>query len=82
MVLKNNINNHYDSDPTAYYDAVGGKYKKWKLELETLSQKLEIDQYGKNMGELDNVINKFNRLDCPITLNPSESTFLDVSAVF
>jgi len=30
------------------------------------------------MGELQYVINKFNRIDCPITLNPHDSTLLDV----
>jgi hypothetical protein len=75
---KNNINNHSDSDPTALYRAVGGNYRKWKLEIEDISKRLEIDQYGKNMGEIQDVIHKFNRLDCPINLNPSESTFLDI----
>ena len=78
MILKNNNNNQCDSDPTAYNDAVGGNYQKWKLEIENVSQKLKIDCFGKNMGEIQNVIQKFNKLDCPITLNPSESTFLDV----
>ena len=78
MVFKNNNNKDYDSDPTAYFDAVGGNNQKWKLEIEKLSQKLEIDCYRKNMGEIQDVIQKFNRLDCPLTLNPNESTFLDV----
>jgi hypothetical protein len=72
------LNNYKDSDSTAHYGAVGGNYKKWKLEIENLSKKLGIDQYGKNMGEIQDVIHKFNRLDCPLILKPHESTFLDV----
>ena len=31
------------------------------------------------MGELEYVINNFNRFNCPLTLKPNESTFLDVA---
>jgi len=79
LVLKNNNNNDYDSDPATFNDVVGGNFQKWKLEIEKLSQKLEINQYGKNMGELEYVINNFNRFNCPLTLKSNESTFLDVA---
>ncbi len=41
MILKNNINNDYDSDPTANidFDAVGGKSEKWII----------IDKLGQNV---------------------------------
>lgn len=46
--------NHYDSDPTAIDKAVGGKYKKWKLEIENMLRLLEnkIPEYGKDMVKL------------------------------
>lgn len=72
------LSDEYDSEPTVQIGTVGGKNKIWKTFVDNISQNLEIDPYGKNMGELDNVIKKINRLDCPITLNPANSTFLDV----
>ena len=83
MSLKNNINNDYDSDPTAdiNFDAVGGKNQAWNI-LDDIGQNVEhLDPQldGEVMGELDYVIQKLNRLNCPISLNSQDSTFLDVA---
>lgn len=42
MNLKNDINNDYDSDPTANidFDAVGGKSEKWKI-IEKIGQNVK-----------------------------------------
>ena len=82
MSLKNNINNNYDSDPTANidFDAVGGKSEIWK-NLEKLGQKHvkhPKPQEEEDMGELD-YVTKFNRLNCPIVLDPKTSTFIDIA---
>ena len=83
MSLKNNINNDYDSDPTAFSNAVGGQKQEWKQVLKKVGQNYfkhsdpQLD--GEVMGELEYVIKKLNRLNCPITLNSQDSTFLDVA---
>ncbi|UCD13431.1 MAG: site-specific integrase [Thermoplasmatales archaeon] len=84
MNQKNNINQDYDSDPTAnLFDAVGGNKEKWKEILENIGQKhvkhLNPQLDGEVMGEIEYVIKKLNRLNCPITLNSQDSTFLDVA---
>lgn len=82
MVLKNNNNNDYDSDPTAYRDAVGGKNQKWKLEIEKLSKSSLKDHFpsGLEMEEyLDVILQKNNRIDCPIILDPNIASFIEVA---
>ena len=59
---------------------VGGERENWKIILEEISQR-HIEYHnpnGKDMGDLRYVIKKVNRFNCPLTLNPQESTFLDV----
>ena len=83
MSLKNNINDSLHADPTAFFDAVGGYNQEWKKFLEKIGQKhikhLDPRLDGEVMGELEYVIKKLNRLNCPITLNSQDSTFLDVA---
>ena len=81
MVLKNNNNNQYDSDPTAHYGAVGGNLKKWKLEIEDISKKYlkgQIQSFGEVMGELKYALKNINRTDFPIFLDPKTASFIDV----
>ena len=69
-------------DPTNFSQLAGGKNQKWQNILEKLGKNVEhLDPQldGEVMGELDYVIKKLHRLNCPITLNPQDSTFLDVA---
>lgn len=82
MVLKNDNNNQYDSDPTAHYGAVGGNYKKWKLETEKLSQRflnVNIPPIGEIMGELVYALKNINRTNFPIFLDPKTTSFIQVA---
>ncbi len=77
-----NINNHYDYDlANNFNELAGGINQEWVRDLEKSSKKFieYTDPFGKDMGELQYVIKNFNRLNCPITLNPKDSTFLDVA---
>jgi len=47
----------------------------WRRLLKEIQR---LSPCGNGMGELEYVIKKVNRLNCPLTLNPSQSTFLDV----
>ena len=80
--LDDYINNHYDSDPTAYHDAVGGKYQRWKLEIEELSKRFvngNIPPLGNIMGELTYALKHIKRTDFPIFLDPQNSSFIQVA---
>jgi len=79
---ENHINNHYDSDPTAFYDAVGGNNKKWKLEIEKLGQRYvngNIPPVGNIMGELIYALKHIKRTEFPIFLDPETSSFIQVA---
>jgi len=84
---ENNINNHIDSDPTAFNDAVGGKNKEWKEILTRLSQKHikhQIPQYWEdqvkqryvtnynNVGELNKPHIDDNKLLYPLHVDRSQ----------
>jgi len=76
------LSNHYDSDPTAYHDAVGGNYQKWKLEIENLSQRyvnVDIPPIGNIMGEIVYALKHIKRTDFPIFLDPGTSSFIQVA---
>lgn len=83
MNRKNNINDSFNADPTNFSQLVGGNNQKWQNILEKLGQRhieyLKPQLDGEVMGELEYVIKKLHRLNCPITLNPQDSTFLDVA---
>lgn len=59
---------------------IGGDQKEWN-DLYRTGQRLEnINPLGGYyLGELEYVISKTNRLNCPLALNPAVSTFLDVA---
>jgi integrase len=58
--------------------AAGGKHQEWNEFITSVSQNIEyLNPYGMGMGELE-YVKKFNRLNCPITLDPKTSTFEDV----
>ena len=71
------IKTNCDSKP-APSPGVGGNNKKCESFGKDLSQSVECQKIGLDMGDLENVI-KTIRLDCPITLKPGESTFIDVA---
>ena len=77
------LRNPYDYDPITSGEVTGGANQNCKRKLKKLSQRhveeLEPQSDGEGMGELEYVIKHFNRLNCPITLNPKDSTYLDVA---
>lgn len=76
------LSNHYDSDPTAFHDAVGGKHKKWKLEIEKLSKNLLNGNLpdGMDMEDyLDVILENVKRTDFPIILDPKSASFDEVA---
>jgi len=79
-----NINNQYDYDLANNFNKLaGGNKEKCEKIIENIRQshveQLKPQLDGGDMGELEYVIKHFNRLNCPITLNPRDSTFLDVA---
>ena len=74
------FNESLDSYSTNSQGLVGGKDQEWNI-LEDVSQnhveqpKSPLD--GEDMGELE-YVEKLNRFDCPITLNPKTASFVDV----
>jgi len=62
------------------FEPTGGDIQKWKI-LDQLGQNLENVPLlgGMFLGELEYVISKSNRLNCPNTLDPKNSNFLDVA---
>ncbi len=82
MVLKNNNNQNYDSDPTVYHNAVGGKLEAWKYFIENLSQKQienQIPSVGDIMGELTHALKHIKRTNFPIFLDSQTSSFIQVA---
>jgi hypothetical protein len=81
LVLKNNNNQEYDSEPAAYLNGVGGNYQKWNLEIENISQRLESNiPDGMDMEDyLDVILKTVNRTEFPIILDPKTATFDDVA---
>jgi len=64
----------------SFVELVGGSREKWIEIFELLGQPVEQNKhYGKDMGELEYVIKKLHRFNCPITLKPEDSSFLDVA---
>ena len=62
-------------------ELVGGTNQEWKKRIHTIGQKINPKNSllnGENMGELD-YVKHINRLNCPIVLNPENSTFDDVA---
>lgn len=77
----NNINNDYDSDPTAFFDAVGGNNQEWKEFLKKLSQnhiKRQNSRMGKDMVKQAYEITRDFQLENPIKLDPKSATFEQV----
>jgi len=65
------------------HELVGGVHQEWKTIVNQIGQHY-IEHHksptdGEDMGELEYVLKKLHRLDCPIILNPQDSTFLDVA---
>jgi integrase len=60
----------------------GGNYKKWKLEIESLSQR-SINEILPNkvisLEDLKSVLKNINRVNTPIFLDPENATWLDVA---
>lgn len=74
---KNNLNKINDSSLTQKFEG-GGEKRKCNI-LKKLSHISEENIFClKNMGEIEYVIKKINRLNYPIVLNPQESIFTDV----
>jgi integrase len=82
-----NFFNNKDVSCSANSDSelVGGINQVWKEILEEISQS-PVEQLEPHKGvedmvncEYETLKNNFNRLNCPITLNPQESTFDDVA---
>jgi len=77
---ENPIKDSNDLKSTKSFDLGGGKTKSWKEIIDRLGQSVnQTTPYGKAMGELEYVVKKIHRSDCPTTLNPKDSTFLDVA---
>ena len=79
--MKNDINDSFIQASTNFPQLVGGENQAWNI-LEEIGPNVEhLDPQldGEVMGELDYVIQKLNRLNCPISLNSQDSTFLDVA---
>lgn len=77
----NNINNDYDSDPTAFFDAVGGNNQKCKNLSKRISQyhiENQIPSVGDIMEGLRSKLATIKRSDVPLFLDPKTATFLDV----
>ncbi len=77
--MKNDINDSFIPSPTNFSQLVGGKNQAWNI-LEDIGQNVEhLDPQldGEVMGELD-YVTKFNRLNCPIILDPENTTFDDI----
>jgi integrase len=76
-ILKNLCYNN----PTSIVRLVGGNNKEWKKELkieEKVEQPEELEGIALG-GDLDVALDKYNRCDCPIFLNPQTATFNDVA---
>jgi integrase len=67
--------------PVARFKVTGGSENRWNI-LGNVSQK-NMNAVGPSgggvLGELEYVIEKSNRFNCPIVLDPKHSTFLDVA---
>ena len=71
------FNNNYYS---ASYSNIGGDLQNWE-KLKQLLGKCSLKDSNKflvNMDGLENVIKNFNRLNCPIVLDPKHSTLIDI----
>jgi len=80
LSLKNHINNEYDSNPTAFKDAVGGNKKEWKkITNISYSVKNQLPQVGDIMEALKEQLKHIKRIDVPLFLDPKTATFLDVA---
>ena len=80
-MLKNHINNDCDSDPTAFFDAVGGNNQKCENITKRLSQnhiESQIQSVGDIMEGLRSKLATIKRSDVPLFLDPKTATFLDV----
>jgi len=78
MISEGFLKDKCDSSLTTH-SVVGGVKKNCK----NIGRKpnISIDRqnlFWKDMGDLKSILNKINRLNCPITLDPQNSTFLDV----
>jgi len=79
----NDIKDSIYSNTTNFNQLVGGNNQEWRQVLKKIGQKpveCVISPVGEAMRDLEYVIKNVNRLNCPITLNPQDSTFLDVAA--
>ena len=80
-LLKTHINDGYNADPADLLQSVGGYNQEWK-NTNQLGKRLVDYQYpdGMDMEEyLDVVLQKTNRIDFPIILDPSTASFADVA---
>ncbi len=81
--LENAIKGSNNSYSTNSHELVGGAKENWKQILENICQRyiehLEPQMVGEVMGDLEYIIKKINRFNCPITLKSQDSTFLDVA---
>jgi len=79
-IHENPIKDSNDVKSTKSFDLGGGR-QKWNQEINRLGQN-HIDQQNTplqgDMGELE-YVKKLNRLNCPILLDPANSTFDDVA---
>jgi integrase len=76
----NNNKDSNDVKSTKSFDLDGGQTEKWKEFITRLSQN-HINQQGTPMGDMGDLeyVKKINRLNCPIVLDPANSTFDDVA---
>jgi len=69
------------NDETMPHIEVGGDaQREWDvLEERSSTQEQTLDNMNGGMGDLEYELSNFKRLDCPITLNPYDSTDIDVA---
>ena len=72
-----------DSKPTFQQKSVenvGGRCQEWGSLKENIGLSVDCPNMDLDMGDLEYGLNKINRLNCPIRLDPQNSTFFDVAA--
>jgi len=78
----NNIKIHSDYNSIRSNDLKGGNNQKWKIEIKKLSKNIEKPAQKKGIfmeAKLDVILKDYNRLNCPLFLNPQISSFIDVA---
>jgi hypothetical protein len=80
---ENLINDSNDSKPTNSHknELVGGNRREWKKELKRSTKvKQSKKQEGFILeGDLNVILEKYNRCDCPIYLKPQTASFTDIA---